>query len=192
MIGSVHDFTESLRLSEQQADAPWLEVVYRKAFPDFACMHSVRQDGWAQRGGIDRVITLESGKTITVDEKVRAKNYPDILLEYWSNAERKVRGWVAKPLACDFIAYAFVPSQTCYLLPALALRRAWREHVRHWVETCRKVEAHNQTYTTVSVAVPIDDVLLAIQAAQIVSWASFGGGPGHAPDPEQLALGVGR
>lgn len=166
----VHDFQASLRRSQEQADAPWWGEVYRRAFPDFDGMHCVRDDGWAQRGGIDRVVVLRSGKTVTIDEKVRDKDYDDILLEYWSDYERRTKGWVAKELACDFIAYAFVPSQTCYLLPALALRRAWREHWRHWVETFRRVEARNRGYTTVSVAVPIDELFLAIDAALRVQW----------------------
>ena len=62
----------------------WWTDVYRGAFPDLLSMTNVRKDGWAQRGGIDRVLTLSSGKTITVDEKVREKVWPDILLERWS------------------------------------------------------------------------------------------------------------
>jgi hypothetical protein len=36
---------------------------------------------------------------------------PDFLLEYWSDYERRSPGWIEKDLACDFIAYAFVPSR---------------------------------------------------------------------------------
>lgn len=137
-------------------------------------MVDVRKDGWAQRGGIDRVITLDSGKTITVDEKVRAKDWDDILLEYWSDQERRVPGWAAKPLACDFIAYAFVPSQTCYLLPALAMRRAWKDHGKHWFDTYGCVKARNEEcgrrWTTVSTPVPIGELYDAIDAALRVQW----------------------
>jgi hypothetical protein len=38
---------------------------------------------------------------------VRAADWPDILLEQWSDEERRKPGWVQKPLACDFVAYAF-------------------------------------------------------------------------------------
>ena len=166
----VHDFKASLALSESFSEAPWWERVYRTAFVDFDGMHLVRDDGWAQRGGIDRVVVLSSGKVVTIDEKVRTKDHDDILLEYWSDYERRIKGWVAKELACDFIAYAFVPSETCYLLPTLALRRAWRENYQHWIGNCRKVEARNKNYTTVSVAVPIEDLILAIDSALRVCW----------------------
>lgn len=173
----LHDFAESLAKSNAQVDAPWWEPVYRKAFPAFGCMHSVREDGWAQRGGIDRVIVLTSGKTISIDEKVRDKDWQDLLWEYFSDRDRKTRGWCDKDLACDYIAYAFVPSRRCFLLPALQLRRAWSENGVEWI--CRAnqdengyriVDADNGRYTTRSVAVPLRESMRAIRDALIVTW----------------------
>ena len=167
----IHDFSKSLAKSHAQADAPWWFAVYREAFPDLQAAVNVRNDGWAQRGGIDRVLTLSSGKTLTIDEKVREENWPDILLEYWSDKERKINGWVAKDLACDFIAYAFVPSQTCHLLPFQTLRRAWRKNHVLWVSQYRRIEAKNNGYTTISVAIPTKILLGALGDAMTVSWA---------------------
>ena len=168
----VHDFDTSLALSHVHADAPWWLDVYRRAFPDLAAAVNVRSDGWAQRGGIDRVLTLASGKSLTIDEKVRDKDWPDFCLEYLSDVERQTRGWVAKDLACDFIAYAFVPSSRCYLLPFQSLRRAWRINHRAWVGQYRRVDAQNRTYVTRSVAVPIPIVLRALGDAMCVDWRS--------------------
>lgn len=167
---SVHNFNRSLEMSQQWANAPWWLEVYREAFPDLESHVSVRDDGWAQRGGIDRVLTLASGKTLTVDEKVREKDWPDILLEYWSNEERKVKGWVAKDLACDFIAYAFIPSATCYLLPFYTLRQAWRANCKAWVKKYPRIEADNGTYKTVSVGIPIAILLSSLTDAMTIHW----------------------
>jgi len=179
MATEIHDFAESLALSQAQADASWWIEIYRSAFPDLASAVNVRNDGWAQRGGIDRVLTLESGKTLTVDEKVRAEDWPDILLEVWSNRERRVPGWAAKDLACDYIAYAFIPSATCYLLPFQTLRAAYRKNGRTWWACAkirekgfRVVEAANRDYTTVSIAVPTDKILAALSDAMIVRWGA--------------------
>lgn len=166
----VHNFAESLERSHAYSDAPWWLEVYRKAFPGLQSAVCVRGDGWAQRGGIDRVLTLASGKTLTIDEKVREQDWPDILLEYWSDAGRKIPGWVAKDLACDFIAYAFVPSQTCYLLPFQTLRSAWRKNRIDWVRSYKRVEAKNTGYTTVSVAVPTSVLLDALADAMCIRW----------------------
>lgn len=167
---TVHDFEESLSLSQEHADGAWWMDVYRAAFPDLVGAVSVRDDGWAQRGGIDRVLTLQSGKTFTVDEKVRKEDWPDILLEYWSNYERRIPGWVAKDLACDYIAYAMVPSQTCHFLPFHLLRQAWRKNRQEWVGTYRRVEAKNKTYTTISVPVPTQVLLDSLRDSMTVTW----------------------
>ena len=133
---------------------------------------SVRNDGWAQRGGIDRVLTLKSGKTVTVDEKVRYEEYNDILLERWSNERERVPGWVQKDLACDYIAYAFVKSQRCYLLPFLQLRKAWLSSGREWIKKYPRIAADNGSYITTSIAVPIPIVFNAIQNAMKIVWAA--------------------
>ena len=168
----VHSFNESLRLSHKQANAPWWEIAYRQAFPGFAAMTCVRNDGWAQRGGIDRVITLESGKTISVDEKVRDKDYGDVLLEHTSDEGRGGAGWIEKDLACDYIAYAIIPTRTCYLFPFLQLRRAWLDHGKYWRTQFRSIRAQNPTYVTVSTAVPTEILFGALEHAMRVTWAT--------------------
>ncbi len=165
-----HNFANSLALSNQYAEAHWWRAVYVEAFPDLESMVSVRDDGWAQRGGIDRVLTLGCGKTLTVDEKVRSKDRNDILLEYWSDEARKSKGWIEKALACDFIAYAFIPSQRCYLLPFQTLRRAWQSNAHIWVEQHEEVRAENEGYTTVGVAVPIPILMDSLNNAMLVTW----------------------
>lgn len=166
----VHDFQTSLKRSAGYVDAPWWEPVYRKAFPAFDSMTAVREDGWAQRGGIDRAIHLKSGRTVFVDEKVREGAWDDILLERWSDEARRIPGWIQKDLACDFIAYAFAPIRTCYLLPFLTLRRPWIEHGRAWVGRHKEVRADNGRYVTVSVAIPIDELFAALSGAMAVTW----------------------
>lgn len=176
---TIHDFERSLAISKANEDAPWWASIYEKAFPKHLSAVSVKSDGWAQRGGIDRVITLASGKAITVDEKVRTEDWPDIALETWSDLERKSPGWMQKDLACDFIAYAFVPSQRCYLLPFVTLRRAWLTSGGDWIRMAkakeggfRFIDAKNRGYTTRSIAVPIPELLSAVAQAQIVDWAA--------------------
>lgn len=167
--GHVHDFDRSLALSHSFADAPWWLDLYREAFPTLVNSTCVRDDGWAQRGGIDRILTLRCGRTYTVDEKVRTSDWPDILLEQWSDEARRVPGWVQKPLACDFIAYAFAPSRRCYLMPVALLQRAWRRQGRDWIDAYGQRRARNPGYVTASVPVPIPVIEAAIAAAMFLS-----------------------
>lgn len=163
-----HNFADSLALSNTYADAPWWLDIYRRAFPNLVSAVSVRDDGWAQRGGIDRVLTLACGRTYTVDEKVRTNDWPDILLEQWSDEARRSPGWVQKPLACDFIAYAFAPSRKCYLLPVVPLQRAWRQRGRQWVQSYGQRRAKNPGYVSASVPVPIETLMPAMVEAMLV------------------------
>jgi hypothetical protein len=155
-------------MSEQYAEADWWLPVYRRAFPRLQSAVSVRDDGWAQRGGVDRVLTLSCGRTYTVDEKVRTEDWPDVLLEQWSDEARRIPGWVQKPLACDFIAYAYAPSGVCYLLPVVPLQRAWRQHGREWIERYGTRRALNPGYVTASVPVPRAELMRAIADAMLV------------------------
>lgn len=164
----VHDFRASLALSQTYSDAPWWLELYRIAFPTLVSAVCVREDGWAQRGGIDRVLTLACGRTYTVDEKVRTNDWPDILLEQWSDEERRAPGWVQKPLACDFIAYAFAPSRRCYLLPVAPLHRAWRMHARNWIAAYGQRRAQNAGWVSASVPVPIGELMQAMVDAMLV------------------------
>lgn len=170
-----HNFAESLAFSHRAEDLPfWLEV-YTKAFPSMIGMHSHRADGEHQRNGIDRSLLLENSKQILVDEKVRKEDYGDILLERWSDLERKVPGWVVKPLRADYIAYAILPTSTCYLLPVALLQAAWRTHGRRWMGQCKTCDAHNQfgsrSWVTRSFAVPTAELLGAMGDHMRVSFA---------------------
>lgn len=167
----MHDFAASLRMSQEQADAPWWEEVYRAAFPTFASMTYVG-DCPAQRDGVDRLITTASAHVYKIDEKVRAKDWPDFFLEFWSVFEQRKQGWIASDLAADFIAYAFIPSRRCYLLPFPSLRLAWKEHRTGWVEIYGERRVPNRGYTTIGVPVPIPVVLDAIRDAFLVTWSA--------------------
>jgi hypothetical protein len=172
-----HDFHKSLALSHKYSDAPWWMAVYKLAFPNLLKAVDIRDDGWAQRGGIDRQLILKSGKVISIDEKVRLKDWGDILLERWSDQRQKTPGWVQKDLACDYIAYAFVPSQRCYMLPFQQLRKAWLTNGRKWImkasqkaDGFKTVLADNDKYVTESIAVPTGILMKSIQDAMIIEW----------------------
>lgn len=173
-VQKVHSFTEQLEFSHQQEEMGFWEKVYRKGIPGFASMVSVRKDGWAQRGGIDRVVMTHHGRQYLIDEKVRRKVYSDIFLERWSDIDRKMPGWIQKDLAIDYLAYAFLPNQTCYLLPFLSLRRAWLTHGRQWIDEYPEKIAYNEQdnrkWRTSNIPVPIPVLLNAIQDTLVINW----------------------
>ena len=173
----MHSFKDSNAASVLYAGDPIWERLYRSAFPTYANSGYIEGEGWAQNGGVDRIITLTSGKTISVEEKVRETDYGDILLEYWSsvdkgNRQNRRKGWIAKDMACDYIAYLVKDTGTCYMLPFHALRLAWKNNRQIWARKYKRVQADNGKYITVSVAVPIKVILSAIMESMIISDVS--------------------
>jgi hypothetical protein len=119
-------------------------------------------DPVAQKHGIDRKIFLNGGKVIGIDEKIRMKWYGDILLEEYSSIEYQTPGWIEKPLWCDYIAYLIVPEGKCFLLPFTLTQNAWLRNKLEWKRIYRRVEARNLRYTTVSYAIPVNVLYLAM------------------------------
>ena len=155
-------FSDDLKFSHTCEDLACWREIYESAFPTMAAMVNHRQDGQHQRAGIDRSVVLESGKHITIDEKVRRKNYGDILLEYIANDKTGAPGWVEKSLLCDYIAYAVMTTGKAYLLPVPQLQAAWMRYRDEWIPKHRKIVADNRHYKTISLAVPIDALFGAI------------------------------
>jgi hypothetical protein len=167
---TVHDFNESLRRSHSASDLPiWLEI-YRQAFPKMQAAVDHRQDGEHQRAGIDRSIILANAKQILIDEKVRWKDYGDIALEYLSDRDRNIPGWVCKPLRADYICYAIAPVGRAYLLPVPQLQQAWERHGTEWRAQFRQCNAPNRGYVTVSCAVPVPVLFKAMGECLRVSF----------------------
>ena len=169
-----HDFHKCLKDSHAAEDLPIWEEVYQAAFPNMQAMLNHRQDGDHQRVGIDRSVILSNGKQILIDEKVRLEAYDDILLEVWSDKERRKPGWVAKDLMCDYIAYAVLPLKVCYLLPVQQLRVAWRRKGKEWYSNNFRPQAKNRGYVTESVVVPTSELLSEINNALTINFIGEG------------------
>lgn len=173
----VHNFQSSLKYSQNAIPVEWWEKCYQSAFPTLRSCVEIRNDGWAQRAGIDRCLILECGRHVTVDEKIRDKDYGDILLEVWSDKDKKTPGWAIKPLACDFIAYAISPAKKCYLLPTLMLQKTFQDNKGEWHKLAKKgtdgfayKEAINTSWVTFNMAVPTDRLFAAMNSAMCVPW----------------------
>lgn len=161
---AVHDFNESLIASHGASDLPIWRQIYELAFPNFLAMIDHREDGEHQRAGIDRSVILSNSKQVLIDEKIRLKDYGDILLEYVSVDRTNAPGWVCKPQRADYIAYAVKPSGICYMLPVIQLQLAWQKNGRQWLRTYGTSKAPNKTYNTLNCPVPVNVLFPAIGA----------------------------
>lgn len=170
----VHEFSKDLKKSHETSQDSLFETCYRTLFGDeFLAMHSHNNDGKHQQTGLDRSVILKSGKCLWIEEKVRDKDYPDILLEFYSNFGAKTPGWIEKPLNCDFIVYAKKPSRKMYIFPTVIIQMAWKKHKNEWIEKYGEKSAFNTTYRTVNCPVPEDVLFKAMYECSIIEWSEF-------------------
>lgn len=167
----MNDFKTDLKFSHSCEDDSCWEEIYSRAFPHLSTMVNHRQDGDHQRLGIDRTLVMENSKVVTVDEKARRIEYPgDILLEYISNDRTGAPGWAEKPLLCDYIAVAYIPSRKCFLLPVIQLQSAWAANKADWITRYKIPPARNAGYNTLNCAVPEKTLFSAIGSTLRINW----------------------
>jgi len=116
--------------------------------------------GQWQKWGVDRVVYLPEGRRVTIDEKKREKDYGDILLEthsvwYGPESASNKLGWALdRTKLCDYVAYAVIPAQKCYLLPLELLQRTCRTNKARWESQFRERFASNEGYQTRNLPIP--------------------------------------
>lgn len=196
----IYHFSEQSAEEKVAASKAWVEQAYRQAFGDLGLVRvQPITDLNPQRKGYDRACRFKNGNTVFFDEKHRPKDYGDILIEIWSDMERRIHGWLDS--SADYIAEFFEPTRRVVWLPLLLLNK-WlktRKEIIPWVENpenekllpCppwnRVVYANNEgqfgsRYTTASIAGPNELVLGGI--LQVSHEDLF---PGQAPIETWLA-----
>ncbi len=170
------NFSNDLSFSHKIARLPFWEEVYKTAFPTMTGMQLIIEDGPAQRAGIDRMLILEGGEVVLIDEKVIRKSWSNFFLEYFSDAQAEAPGWIMKNLSCDFIAYVFLPSRECYLLPFLELQEVWLAHRDRWffqynATVVPNFSCSNKPYETHGVLVPIAELMPLLPRAMHITWS---------------------
>lgn len=163
----VHEFHE--KLEQSHIDSPLLERHYQGWFCDVGLIHRIPKDGHAQRSGIDTYVIQEAGKIINTDEKIRDEDYGDILLEYWSNYERRTLGWIMKEQNNEYISYYVKSSDKGFLLPTAVVQKTFRINAKKWHKIYPTIKAKNKGYITHSLAIPVDILYEAMTDVMISS-----------------------
>lgn len=161
------DFISNLRGSE--TESIWTEV-YRKAFPTY--LLSVAS---TEKSQFDRYILLRNGRSLKIKEQVRRTGWADVQLEYLSDRDQRVPGWVCRDSLCDYLAYVFAATRRALVLPFQQLRTAWDMFGDNWIRNgelnlngfriCESI-----TNRSASVAVPTRVLLGAISQVSVITW----------------------
>lgn len=162
MTRKVHDFQQYLEKSHHCQDLPFWGDVYKAFFGDGIVIIKHSASGEHQKAGIDRSVVLPDSSIYRIEEKVDYHHNQNMFIEYWSDWENKVPGWINKPLRCDYIVYAILALGEAYFFKPLPLQRAWVNNRERWIETYHEKRISNQLrnheWTTVGVPVPVNEV----------------------------------
>lgn len=106
----VHDFPDSIELERKAS--PILDGWYKANFKNLIGILDVTAETFFQKVGIDKFLVFKCPNVakivpFSIDEKVRAQSWQDVIAEIWSKRELEVPGWVWTCKA-DYIVYAFV------------------------------------------------------------------------------------
>jgi hypothetical protein len=122
----IHDFRKSL-LTSEQTTVP--DSLYFMCFAQGIKIEVCARDTIEQvQDRIDKVITLPSGKVIKVEEKLRYKDYGDLLVEEFSCVETQSQGWITKPSKADYLVYYIIPTKTARIYRMSELQNEWSKH----------------------------------------------------------------
>jgi hypothetical protein len=159
----IHNFTEQLDFAQSKEGN--LDSIYRRYFKNVIKIETIDNKS-RQNSGIDRQVTLQSGETITTQEKWRKREFTnDLLIEYCSvyrNDECKKSGWIYH-IDADYIFTVYAPSQKVLIYPVVQLKLAWDEYEKYWLKTYPKKVAHNNDYDSLNVPIPCNVLEKAIQ-----------------------------
>jgi len=165
----MNNFITDLSASFIEGIKPFWCKIYNEYFPNMISESRHDNDPELQKHGIDRIIFLNNGRKVSIDEKVRYVDFGDIILEESSSQYKP--GWIEKDdLWIDFIFYVVLPSNKCYILPFGATQNAWRKHKEQWKKIYKPVRAINNGYTTLSWAIPPNVLYSAITGSYIVNY----------------------
>lgn len=161
----IHNFNDEVMRSYEHTKENWVNEAYWDAFGNLGLVRMEEiHDKKLQRKGYDKICYFKNGKEVIFDEKHREKDYGDILIEIYSNMERRTSSWLGNN--ADYIANFFEPTKRVVWLPLLLLNK-WlktRDEIIPWMNRPenksllpyppwnRVVYARNPSYTTASIA----------------------------------------
>jgi hypothetical protein len=200
----IHDFKTSLAIGEADAHEAW----WRRAREHFFGPEKfdLRVDDSTlgrdeamklQRAGVDRMVCLESGRVVQIQEKVRVpyaksaqRRWPsEIFMEYENVGSDGSAwpGWAELKLDCDYILYMIVVGlgRVINCLDWRLTQRTWQDHKLIWKEEASNAQigdcdrrgrplirsevAKNETYVTRGLVVPLDRLFEAMRDSATLS-----------------------
>ena len=112
-----------------------------------------------QKVGADIKVTLKSGDSFYVEEKIRLTTYPDLLLETKSSIERNTPGWIEKESISEWLVYFCKDTKRIFVMKMKDIQTEYNERKTAWLDRHRIVTSSTDNlYHSRNVAVPWSDI----------------------------------
>ena len=144
-----YDFDEQLKKSKEYEGS--MNTIYRNYFQNVAGIKQIERvdDMCRQRGGVDALITLDSGEHIVAQEKRRYIEFKgDFLIEYcsvWRDGDCKSPGWIYT-IDADYIFTVYEKSSLVKIYPVVQLKIAWDTNCHKWTDPRVYLNGRSETY----------------------------------------------
>ncbi len=153
---TIHDYNQDIKKSERNAIP---DSFYQSLFGAGIEIRTIPRNHKLQtKGRIDKLIKLPCGKIITIEEKVRFKQYPDLLIEEYSSEEKKTDGWINKPTLAEYLVYYFKNTGAALIYKMPDLQNEWKERQDELKALGTERRAFNTNYTTLNWSIPLDAI----------------------------------
>lgn len=141
-----YDFNKKMRVAEGVASTRDVQQLLLVAIP--GALQAIQSHSINDRKGCDYWIEHASGKWLSVDCKIRDKDFrevtgeDDVALETWSVVEKRVPGWtLRKDKNTDYVLWFWRDSLRWCLVPFLPLCRVFEINASAW---CGKYKTRQQ------------------------------------------------
>ena len=160
------DFYQDVIFSLRKDLAERLDLFYFKYFPDLTNIEKIN-DEIRQKQGIDKILHFKNGDSKNLEEKIRDKDYGDVLLEEYSNYEGKKLGWILKDQVSDYLVYIILPKNRLYMLDYHKLKGLFLDNYHLWLQKYgrrfgKTYQNGKLLYETSNIAIPAKELSEAI------------------------------
>lgn len=144
------NFQERLIMSNGISETEDVREIIVKDIP--GAVNVIKAHALNDRRGVDYWVELGSGKMLSVDCKIRDRDYgeDDLALETWSVIEQQKIGWTLdESKMADYIVWFWKDSRRYAVVPFLLLCRVFQERRQQWYNEYK----HAQQKTIMGTAV---------------------------------------
>lgn len=160
-------FSSDFTKSQSARDILFWENHYKLRFPDMQYPPKKANEE-EDKKGIDYFVYRLDQEPYPIQNKIRYKNYRDILLEKFHILDdgTSIPGWISQLDEVAEIAYGIYPTNKVFWIETTSLKNAWLENNKNWndqygPDKSSRTMTSNRNWRTFNLPVPVKALINA-------------------------------